>query len=306
MSMNQRPILVFGATGQQGGSVSGALSKAGWPVRAFVRNLSAPKALALQAEGIELVQGTFADRRALRDAMNGVHGVFSVQPSSPGGTVTDEEEVSMGMAIADLAAEAGVDHLVYSSGAAVGDSPTGMGHFDSKARIEAHIRTLPITTTIVRPAAFMEMLTMPGFGLDKGQFNFFMRPDQAMQFIAVEDIGRFVGAIFADPSRFVGETFEIASDQVTGERLEALFSEAAGRPITYQRFPEEVLGANQFLAKLTVLYDDGRLSGEADLDKLRTINPQMMSFAHWLETTGRRLFQQALGTAGSWEYADKP
>lgn len=305
MSISQRLILVFGATGQQGGSVSAALSNAGWPVRAFVRDPSAPKALALQAQGIEIVQGSFSDRRTIRDAMDGVYGVFSVQPSSPGGAVTDEEEVSMGITVADLAVETGVSHLVYSSGAAVGDTPTGLGHFDSKAQIEAHIQTLPLTATIVRPAAFMEMLMMPGFGLDQGEFNFFMRPDQAMQFIAVEDIGRFVAAIFADPTRFAGQTFEIASDQVTGEELETLFSQAAGRPIRYQRFPEEAVAANPFLAKLAVLYDAGRLSGEADLEKLRLMNPQIMSFSHWLETTGRGLFQQSLGTAGSWEYADQ-
>ncbi|MCX8279882.1 NmrA/HSCARG family protein [Phyllobacterium sp. 0TCS1.6C] len=305
MSNHNRPILVFGATGQQGGSVSGALSNAGWRVRAFVRDRNGPKALALQANGIEVVQGVFAEPQTIRDAMSGVHGVFSVQPSSPGGTVTDEEEVGMGIAIADLAVEAGVSHLVYSSGGAVGDVPTGMGHFDSKAQIEAHVRQLPITATIVRPASFMEMLMMPGFGLDQGQFNFFMRPDQSMQFIAVADIGRFVAAIFANPAEFGGKTFEIASDRVTGGELQALFSRTAGRPIAYQRFPEEVLAGNAFLAKLTALFDAGRLSGKADLEKLRVINPQMTTFAHWLETDGRELFRQALGTSGSWEYADR-
>lgn len=56
---------------------------------------------------------------------------------------------------------------------------------------------------------------MPGFGLDEGRFNFFAKPDQSLQLLAVEDIGKFVAAIFADPARFGGETFEIASDTVT-------------------------------------------------------------------------------------------
>lgn len=43
-----------------------------------------------------------------------------------------------------------------------------------------------------------------GFGLDQGQFNFFMRPDQTIQLLAVEDIGKFVAPIFADPDRFAG------------------------------------------------------------------------------------------------------
>ena len=143
---------------------------------------------------------------------------------------------------------------------------------------------------------------MPGFGLDEGRFSFFAKPDQSMQLLAVEDIGKFVAAIFADPARFGGETFEIASDAVTGRDLEALFTEAAGRPITYARFPDEVLTANPFLGKLTALLDEGPLAGHADLDALREINPEMQSFRSWLAGSGRKAFEQALGTAGAWEY----
>lgn len=305
MSDGKQPILAFGATGQQGGSVAAALLKAGWPVRALVRDAASPKSVALRNAGVELVQGTFADTGVIRAAMQGVHGVFSVQPSSGQGPelgLSDEDEERFGIAIADLAVEGGVGHLVYASGGAVSDKPTGMGHFDSKARIEAHIRTLPITATIVRPATFMEMLVMPGFGLDEGRFSFFARPDQPMQLLAVADIGKFVAAIFADPARFGGETFEIASDAVTGRDLEALFTEAAGRPIAYARFPDEVLAANPFLGKLTALLDEGPLAGHADLGALRKINPEMQSFRSWLAGDGRKAFEQALGTAGAWEY----
>jgi hypothetical protein len=34
----------------------------------------------------------------------------------------------------------------------------------------------------------MEILVMPGFGLDQGQFNFFVQPDQSRQLLAVEDM----------------------------------------------------------------------------------------------------------------------
>ncbi len=302
MSDSKQPILVFGATGQQGGSVARALLDSGRPVRAIVRDMAAPKSTALRSEGVETVEGTLADAASIRNAMKGAGGVFSVQPSSPGGEVTDEVEVLYGIGIADLAVESGVQHLVYSSGAAVGEEPTGMGHFDSKARIEAHIRTLPIAWTIVRPAAFMEMLMMPGFGLDEGRFRFFPRPEQAMQLLAVDDIGRFVAPIFADASRFSGQTFEIASDSVTGLDLETQFTRAAGRPIPYERFPETVLSQNPFLAKLTALMDEGPLAGNADLQALRQINPAMQTFETWLPGRGRELFQQALGTRGAWAY----
>jgi uncharacterized protein YbjT (DUF2867 family) len=301
MSDNKQPILVFGATGQQGGSVASALLGAGWPVRALVRDPASAKSAALHEAGVEIVQGSFADAGSMRRAMAGVHGVFSVQPSSPGGTVSDDEEVRFGVTVADLAVESGVAHLVYSSGGAVGKGPTGMGHFDSKARIEAHIGTLPITATIIRPVAFMEMLLMPGFGLDEGRFNFFVAPDQPMQLLAVADIGKFVAAIFADAARFGGTTLEIASDTVTGRELEALFTQAAGRPIAYARFSDDVLAANPFLAKLTALLDDGRLAGNADIDGLRQMVPDLQSFRSWLAGSGEA-FGAALGTAGAWAY----
>lgn len=302
MKNDRLPILVFGATGQQGGSVAAALVKSGWPVRAMVRDLSSPKSFALRDLGVELVAGIFDDIGAMRTAMNGMHGVFSVQPSSPGGVVTDEDEVRYGKTIADLAVETGVQHLVYSSGSAAGDKPAGVAHYDTKAEIERHIRALPITATIVRPAAFMELLVMPGFGLDEGRFTFFLQPDQSMQVLAVEDIGKIVAVIFADPTRFGGQTFEIASDTVTGLQLEELFSEAAGRPIPYSRFTDEVLAANPFLQKLTALVDDGRLAGNADLDALRRINPELQSFKSWLKGPGCAAFEQALGAGGAWEF----
>lgn len=307
MSDSKKSILVFGATGQQGGSVATALLRAGWTVRAFVRDVKSAKSLALIAAGAELAQGEFSDTNSMRTAMQGVYGVFSVQPSSGMGPelgLSDEEEERYGMLIADLAVETGVNHLIYTSGGAVGEQLTGMGHFDSKARIEAHIRTLPITATIVRPAAFMEMLVMPGFGLDEGRYNFFVRPDQSIQLIAVEDIGKIVAVLFSDPTRFGGATIDIASDTVNGAELGAALSKAAGRPITYARFTDEVLASNQFLAALTKLVDDGPLAGKADLTTLLKIEPNLQTFRSWLSTTGQEALQRALGTAGKWGRSD--
>ncbi|MDM9627110.1 NmrA/HSCARG family protein [Rhizobium sp. S152] len=302
MQNEKLPILVFGATGQQGGSVVTALLKAGWPVRAMVRDLTSPKSIALGEAGVQLFAGTFDDAGSMSAAMNGAHGVFSVQPSSPGGAVTDEDEVRYGKSVADLSVAQGVKHLVYTSGSAAGDQPTGVAHYDTKAEIERHIRTLPITHTIVRPATFMELLVMPGFGLDEGRYTFFMQPDRHMQVLAVDDIGKIVAAIFAEPSRFGGTTFEIASDVVTGRDLQAFFSEAAGRPIPYARFPDEVLAENPFLDKLTQLVDDGRLAGHADLDALRQINPEQQSLKSWLSGPGKDAFERALGVGGTWEF----
>ncbi|SPX53227.1 NmrA family protein [Klebsiella pneumoniae] len=65
---NAQTVLVFGATGQQGGSVARALLHRGWRVRALVRDPFSAGAAALAARGAELVVGTFEDRAAMRSA----------------------------------------------------------------------------------------------------------------------------------------------------------------------------------------------------------------------------------------------
>jgi hypothetical protein len=145
----------------------------------------------------------------------------------------------------------------------------------------------------------MEILMLPGLGLDQGALNFIVRRDQSIQCIAVEDIGRIVATIFADPERFASRTFEIAGDAVTGEALEAKLSRAAGRHIAYRRFPDELLAQNAFLGRLAALVDDGRLAGNADIAALRTAFPGLLTFDQWLAGAGKPLFEAALASEGA-------
>ena len=290
-------ILVFGATGQQGGAVARALAAAGRSVRAFARNPGSERGKALSAEGMEVVAGDLADRHSIDRAMAGVYGVFSVQPSLGQGTaydVTDADEVRFGTGIADAAANAGVRHLVYSSMAAAGKGRTGMGHFDSKTEIENHIRSLDLPFTIVRPSTFMEILMLPGMGLDRGVFTFLMKPETPLQIIAVDDIGRIVAGIYADPGRHRGMTLEISGDELTGPEFAAALSRASRRTITYARFPETLLGENAFLGRLAALVEDGRCAGQADIAALRKAFDSLQTFEEWLAGPGKPLLTAAL------------
>ena len=290
MNHREKTILVAGATGQQGGSVANALRADGWHVKALVRDPHGDKAAALAAAGIELIKGDFKDIESIRNAVAGAHGVFSVQPSSGQGAaygVTDADEVRYGTEIADIAMASGVRHFVYSSANAAGPGKTGVGHFDSKSAIEAHLRGLNMASTIVRPSAFMEILTLPGLGLEQDSLSFFMRADQPMQFIAVEDIGRIVAQVFADPAGYASRTIEIAGDAVTGDGLAEKLSAAVGRRIRYHRFADSLLEQNTFLGKLAELVDSGRLAGSADLVALRQEFRGLSTFDEWLRGAGR-------------------
>ncbi|CAN7575160.1 NmrA/HSCARG family protein [Agrobacterium tumefaciens] len=290
MTNSKHPILVFGATGKQGGSVAKALLKAGWPIRALVLDSTKAESLQLRNAGVEIVQGSFEETNVIRTAMKDAYGVFSVLPAN----LAAEDEVRHGISIADIAAETGVSHFVYSSGASVGNELTGVPRFDAKPRIEANIRQLDMTTTIIRPMIFMEMLVRPGFGLDEGRLVSLIRPDHSIQLTAVEDIGRFVAAVFADKSRFGGATLKIASDRLNGRELEVAFSEAAGRSITYERFPDDVLAANADLAHMAKSLVDGPLAELVDLKVMREINPDLLPFRSWLAGNGRKLLDAAL------------
>lgn len=289
-------VLVFGATGQQGGAVTTALRADGWSVRALVRNPDAPKSQDIASLDVEVLQGDFTDEASIRSAMTDVYGVFSVQPSSGQGAiygVSDDDEVRYGTAIADIAVQTGVRHFIYTSVNAAGPEKTGMGHFDSKSEIEAHVRSLDLPSTIIRPAGFMELLMLPGMGLDEDAYVSFLRPTQSGQVIAVRDIGKIVARIFSDPSRFVGQTIEIAGDELTGDSLQQSLSRAAGRPISYSRFPDAILKEDEFLRRLTELFDDGRLAGQADIAGLRKEFGHLLSFDEWLDGPGKSLFEAA-------------
>ncbi|MFK3690847.1 NmrA/HSCARG family protein [Agrobacterium tumefaciens] len=297
-----KSVLVLGATGQQGGAVARWLRQTGWLVRSLVRDTSSPKSLALARDGMQLRKGNMEDRSSIESAMAEVDAVFSVQPSSGQGEaygVTDEQEVAWGKTVVDIAEAANVRHLVYSSVIAAGKGVTGMGHFDSKSAIEAHIKKRGVAYTIIRPSTFMEILALPGMGLDHGKFNFFMHRDQAMQFIAVDDIGKIVAHVLNAPDEFSDRTLDIAGDAITGEQLQEALSRALHRPIEYSRFSDRLLTENNFLHRLAVLVDDGRLAGTADLPSLRQQFGDLTKLADWLSGPGKPLIEKAAGHPSS-------
>ena len=109
--MNNQTILVTGATGNQGGAVARRLLERGFSVRALVRDENKPAAQDLRHAGAELIRGDLNDRASLDRAVQGVHGVFSVQGFEEG----FDAEARQGKSLADAALAGGVSHFLYSS-----------------------------------------------------------------------------------------------------------------------------------------------------------------------------------------------
>lgn len=235
--MATEPILVTGATGQQGGAVARALLKQGQKVRAFTRNPS--KAERLKKLGAEVVTGDLTDQASLAAALRGVKRMFLVTTPFEKGM---DAEVQQGITAADAAKAAGVEHLVFSSVGSA-DRNTGIPHVETKWRIEQHIRKLGIPATILRPVFFMENFGAPWMrpGIEQGKLVFPLRPDRILPMTALADIGAFGAAAFLRPKDFIGQTIEIASDELTIPEALGLLSKALGKPIQYEQLPDAQL-----------------------------------------------------------------
>lgn len=134
---HKKVLVVFGATGKQGGSVVKSVlgdpkTAALFSVRAITRDPSKPSAQELTKVGCECVSVSVArhnrvcekltdavtqadvdDKASLRTALDGAYAVYAV--TNFWEKKSAAAEVQQGKNIADVAKECGVQHLIWSS-----------------------------------------------------------------------------------------------------------------------------------------------------------------------------------------------
>jgi len=272
-------VAVVGATGRQGGAAARALLGAGVSVRALVRDPAKPAAQALAAAGAKLVFADFDDPTTLPAAFDGVSRVFAMTTMDSGrGTAG---ETADGIAIADAAKTASVEHLVYTS---VGGAErhTGIPHFESKRRIEEHIESIGIPATFVRPTFFYENLLARPPAPEDGTIVVRLPLADAipLQMVAVEDIGIVAAAVVIDPDRVHGGAVEIAGDELTGSQIAATFGRQAAMPARYEALPLEAAADDDRRAMFAWFAKPP--SYQADRALTAQLDPQLQNFEQWL------------------------
>jgi uncharacterized protein YbjT (DUF2867 family) len=284
-----RLILVTGATGRQGGAALRHLQQRKFPVRAVTRDANQPKARSLVGHGTEVVSADLENPESLARVLEGVHGVYSVQ--SRGDSI--ESEIRQGVNLADAAKRSRVSHFVYSSVGSA-DKNTGIPHFDSKFKVEEHIRGTGLPFSIIRPVFFMEnWLGMKG-NIEKGVLASPLRPETRLQMIAVDDIGAFAALAFEHPGRWQGRAMDIAGDDMSMAELAGAFARVSGREVRYQQVAWEQF-EKQAGAELTIMYKWFQDVGyHVDIAAVRQEYGQLTSFERWLQTNWRA----AAGAAG--------
>ncbi len=229
------------------------------------------------------MRGDLENRASLDQALERVHGVFSVQNFWENGY---EREVQQGKTLADAAKAAGVRHVVYSS---VGSAhrKTGISHFDSKWEVEEYKRQINLPYTILRPVFFMQNWEMMREQiLENGTLAQPLDPDKPFQQINAEDIGVFAVLAFENPDEWLGREVDLAGDELTMPEMAETLSQVTGREISCYQVPW-----NQFREQrgeeIAIMYEwFNEVGYEADIMALRSEYPELTDLERYLHDHG--------------------
>ncbi len=277
-----KTIFVTGATGNQGGAVARSLTQQGFAVKALTRNSKSSKAQALQKQNTHLVEGDLNNAETYREHLKDVYGIFSVQSAENG----VEKEITQGITLANVAKEYEVKHFVYSSvfGA---DLNTGIPHWESKFKIENHIKRLDLPYTIIRPASLFENFLLPQVKsrILKGKLSSPVNKDVVQQFISSKDIGNIGAAIFLNPAEYVRRTILIATEQMDMQQVAILFSEVLGREIKYQKLPMFItrLVMGKDLYKMFTWINEKNMSAKENVESTRKEFKDFLNLESWIK-----------------------
>ncbi|POY73384.1 hypothetical protein BMF94_3721 [Rhodotorula taiwanensis] len=275
------PILVIGATGQQGSAVLRSLQSVSNcpPLRALTRSVDSPKAQALQKQGVEVVKGTLEDVESLKRALEGASAAFlvTVMPGKGG-----LEEDQQGFNFIKAAKAVNLPYVVFTS---VSDAtPTcGVPHFETKARVEAALKESGLKHAVVAPVAFYDNLPRQAslgsfFGM--GLFDAGLA-GKKLQMVACDDIGDVAAKMLLDPVKYAGRHVKLAGDELTMTEAQNAYARVEGHGVWKAWLPSIVLYALPYdlRAMFQWFYNKGYSS---DLSEVRNEFPTVRSFEQWL------------------------
>ena len=213
-------LAVTGSTGVLGGMVARGLAEAGFSQRMLVRDAGR----APQLPDSPAVVAGYADAAGSRSALQGTKTLFMVSASEA------EDRLQQHCTFVDAAAEAGVQHIMYTSFFGAGPACTftlGRDHYATEQRI----RDSGMAFTFLRDNFYLDFLPrLAGEdGVIRGPAG-----DGVMAAVAREDIARCAVAVLRDPAVHAGFTYNLTGpeDISLGQAAEVLTA-ATGRTVTF-------------------------------------------------------------------------
>ncbi|QQS30153.1 MAG: NmrA/HSCARG family protein [Sphingobacteriales bacterium] len=270
-TLQDKIILVTGATGKQGGAAVRHLLTSGVKVRALTRKPDSPRAEALRKQGVEVIKGNLNDMNSLEQAVKGVYGIFAVTNFWEFGT--GKKEILQNKNLTDLAKKHGVQHYVFASIARCDDNPN-LAHFMTKYECEKYIASSGLPYTFLRAVYFMDNLNPSDQG---AAFHWEILPSTlgdktTLQMISTEDIGWFAANAFLYPEQYLNKTIDIAGDEVTYSQLYAAYKKvfnAEPKRSAFWKFIMMIMMPE--VKKMFIWYRNPVF--KADIKQLRTMYP---------------------------------
>jgi uncharacterized protein YbjT (DUF2867 family) len=202
-------------------------------------------------------------------------------------------EIRQGRNVGEAAHRAGVQHLVQGS-AGTGERGTGVGSFEAKLDIEERLTELGLPVTVLRPMAFMELMTDRAFFPPAGIWHVWPKIsgwDLRVPWLSCHDLGRIAERVFARPEDFLGRQLCLAAEVRSLEECRRIYARVVGR--RPRRFPMPVWLFERFAPDTAALW---RWLPTAHLDVdpalTRSILPDPLTVEDWLA-------QQFTGSRGS-------
>ncbi len=214
-------LAITGSTGNIGGRVARALAEQGVPLRLLVRDPHR----APELPGCTVVQASYGDHDACRDALEGVDDLFMVSAAETA------ERVDEHKGFIDAAANAGVDHVVYTSflGAAPDATFTlARDHWHT----EQHLERSGMRWTFLRDGLYADFVPMlvGDDGVIRGP-----AADGRASLVAQDDIADAAVAVLLDPGAHERAAYELTGPEaLTLEQAATIVREVTGRPARYE------------------------------------------------------------------------
>ena len=288
-------IVVFGATGGQGNSITRALLKSGFAARAVTRNPNSDAAKGLKAAGAEVVKADLDDVASVDSALKGAYGAFLVTDYwGQLAKLRNEEEaykaeIRHGKSVTDAAIKAGVKHFIYSSLPSVKES-TGKfcAHFETKEEIVKYVKASGVPYSFVEyPFYYQNFLKFAACKpqkQDDGTYSIVMCMEGPMFTMDVDDGGPVVAAMFSRPEETLGKTYRMCGDDIPVSQYAAIMSKVTGKTINYKQLSVEEYAKLPFpgAEELSVMWGffPTRLQ-KCDPELTKRLNPKTQSFEEW-------------------------
>ncbi|KAG8567787.1 hypothetical protein GDO81_013774 [Engystomops pustulosus] len=288
---DQKVIVVFGATGAQGGSVATALLEDGtFAVRAVTRDANKPAAAKLKESGAEVVCADLDDEKSVEAALSGAYGAFLV--TNFWEHFSKDKEIKQGKLIADVSKRLGLKFVVFSGLENVKKLTKGkleVLHFDGKGEIEEYFREIGVPMTSVRlPSYYENILTFfrPQKNKDSDSFSLAIpMGDVLLDGFSVKDLGGVVVSILKSPSDYKGKDIGLSTEKLTVAQYAAILSKVTGKDIRDAKISPDAYEKLGFpgAAELANMFRFYCQKPDRSVELTLKLNPKAKKFQAWAE-----------------------